>query len=503
MVESREIRELCRNCELFSPSKPGARHTKETKIPSRIKRTNQSLTGGLPTLARQKSEGILMTFYEGTSATIEAKTTRPEIVAASEVIDRGMIEETAMLLINNHEQLERNPWHGEAEDNARTALFEALTASGHLSTIELGGAAAEANRQVLARLLNGLSDDLPEWEARRRFYEICEELIIHEVFDGIVCGQIDADLMVATISDFPESAPMHEIEAVGYRGLNKKGMCRVTYFWQDELGEWHRNVEQISRSMSTDGSSQQVLKQLAQQPVEWNTTSERVLARQLLASRTALPDGAVSLQQHLDEASGSNVLYGNRLIGHHTYPSYDRLRVVSAEREKALERYVDRLADYERMLDLKLDAGDISYDQKLRLYHQKVDTMLNEICLLDPSYAHDARGEKSAQYFEKAGNAMLAGDDYAAQNYLKMAISNIDPRAAAICGGNGKPSADSVAADAAEAYGNAKEDIETWSYKPGYCRLKSCVWEGQITEVGPCNVCRSCQRKFDAGAKPE
>ncbi len=44
-----------------------------------------------------------------------------------------------------------------------------------------------------------------------------------------------------------------------------------------------------------------------------------------------------------------------------------------------------------------------------------------------------------------------------------------------------------------------KDSKENWKWKQGVCRVKSC---GKKTEVGPCDVCRNCQAKFDKGEDP-
>lgn len=44
-----------------------------------------------------------------------------------------------------------------------------------------------------------------------------------------------------------------------------------------------------------------------------------------------------------------------------------------------------------------------------------------------------------------------------------------------------------------------KDSKENWKWKQGICRVRSC---GKKTEVGPCNVCRNCQAKFDKGEDP-
>ncbi len=47
---------------------------------------------------------------------------------------------------------------------------------------------------------------------------------------------------------------------------------------------------------------------------------------------------------------------------------------------------------------------------------------------------------------------------------------------------------------------NVSDSPEKWKWKHGTCRVKAC---GKKTEVGPCNVCRTCQAKFDKGDDPE
>lgn len=43
---------------------------------------------------------------------------------------------------------------------------------------------------------------------------------------------------------------------------------------------------------------------------------------------------------------------------------------------------------------------------------------------------------------------------------------------------------------------------ENWAWKKGVCVVKSCRTRPGKTEVGPCNVCRSCQHKYDKGEDP-
>lgn len=46
------------------------------------------------------------------------------------------------------------------------------------------------------------------------------------------------------------------------------------------------------------------------------------------------------------------------------------------------------------------------------------------------------------------------------------------------------------------------ENKENWKWKKGVCRVDKCPTRPGETEVGPCEVCRSCQRWFDKGRDP-
>ena len=48
---------------------------------------------------------------------------------------------------------------------------------------------------------------------------------------------------------------------------------------------------------------------------------------------------------------------------------------------------------------------------------------------------------------------------------------------------------------------SAAEGKSSWQWKQGVCQVKSCP-SPKPTEVGPCHVCRRCQREFDLGHDP-
>lgn len=48
-----------------------------------------------------------------------------------------------------------------------------------------------------------------------------------------------------------------------------------------------------------------------------------------------------------------------------------------------------------------------------------------------------------------------------------------------------------------------KDGNKEWSWKDGYCIIKDCKDRGKKTKVGPCNICKDCTKRDDAGQKLE
>lgn len=414
----------------------------------------------------------------------------PDIILAREYYDVEDFEKQAQGLIDGRQEIEHDAWQGQQSINARTALFEELTAKGHLSRIEFDGDMDEVNRAVMRRLLNGWSDHWPKWELERRFYEIVEELIVQQAGRDIQVGILPKDTIIGTNSNFPESADDNYAWRIGYRSLNRKGMVRTTHFEQNNSGEWVRVVEQISRSNSNDGSSGILL--------GTRGDSLTVLSNQFITTRSQCPDGVVGIQRALDSIAGPHIRYGEdyRIVSN--LPTYEDLRGVSYAREAQAKDYIKRLADFEVQIDVEYKQGRISYDQKLSMMYEEREKIVNEICLLSPSYAKDARGDLSAVYYEKAAIAMASGNDTMAQHHLSSAMRSADPRASAVCGGIGHSKAEQEQA-VAQVYASAKAARENWKWTTGLCIVKKCPTRPAKTEVGPCEVCRGCQSLFDKG----
>jgi hypothetical protein len=431
----------------------------------------------------------------------ERKAERPTAKLAREIYDVEDFKADAQTLIAAREHIEHDHWQQEPEINARTALFEALTAKGHLSRIAFEEDIVIINRRTLQRLLNGWSDKLPEWEQERRLAEIVEELIVQQAWKDIKEGKLSADTIIITISDYPEMAPEDSAHTVGYRALNRKGMVRAHSFEVGEKGHWQRIIEQISRSNSNDGSAHDFIGSTTSS-YDVYSNSQGILSNQVLATKRELPNGVVDVQRILDSFSGEYIRYGEDIrlpANAQRLPAYAELREVSWAREAQAEIYIKRLAEFERTLDEKYKKKEMSYNQKQAALYEEREKIINEICLLDPSYARDARGELSAKYFEKAATAMASGDDASGQQYFASALHSVDARAGVACGGAGLSAPNQLNQEGQAMYNNAKENRNKWTWKKGLCIIKECHTRPNKTDVGPCNVCRGCQYLFDEG----
>jgi hypothetical protein len=429
----------------------------------------------------------------------------PKSVLARDLYSMADFEVEAKRLLDGREQIEHDDWETEPDINSRTGIFEELTAKGHLSRIEFEDEVDVINQRTLKRLLNGYSNKLPEWEKNRRFHEIVEELIVHRAWQDIKDGKLSLDTIILTISDCPEEASLDWGHTFGYRALNRKGMIRSHTFEMREDGQINRVLEQISRSNSNDGTSKQFINFAARIDLD-SGLSQTVLSNQLVLSRKQFPNGVVDIQRILDSFAGPSVRYGEQNgIKDPRLPVYEELGEVSRQREEQAEHFIKEFADYEREINIQYKDDKISYDDKLVRLQQKRKNIVDRICVMDPGYAKDARGEEAAGLWEKASLSMAAGNDSAGVAYLEQAMAAADPRAGVACGDVSNTNVSRPGTTEAErTYAQAKVDRKYWTWQKGYCIVgDGCRNQGEKIDVGPCSVCRDCQHLYDIGKNPK
>ena len=427
--------------------------------------------------------------------TPEQQHTAPEFLDAQLLIDRASLEQEAQQLIEQRASIESpQVYMPEREDNARTALMEALTASGHLSRVEISGKLDDINAQVLSRLLNGWDSSLPAHEQDRRFAEIVNELYIQRLHMAIAANMLPAHVSILELSDWPESlAGM----SLGYRDTNQKGMSRSTHLVQLQNGEYARVIETISRSNSNWRSTFGFLQQAGVTVEPGYKPDIAGLRTPVVYTTEQLADGIVDIQRLLDKAAGPNIRYGEIEGTNGNHPKYEEIRGLSYAREEQLEHYVGVLAHYEELLDNQRAAGTITVEERQALYAEQVRNCLRSICSLAPEYAKDCFGEDAAPYYYAASDRIAAGDLDSAMALIR--ASQAVEQSITFCGVTLTPErAAELGLTLSDVKKLTEDAKETWKWKQGVCQVQTCPTRPGKTEVGPCSVCRSCQAKFDS-----
>jgi hypothetical protein len=425
------------------------------------------------------------------------------ILDAKLFFDRGQIEAQAQELINNRESIsEPEVSSQEYKDNARTAIMEALTASGHLSTVILEGRIEEIEAQLLGRLLNGWDESLPNPEKDRRFAEICNVIIGQKTRLAIIEGGLPENTAMLEVSDYPESLAGKNL---GYRDKNKKGMVRSSHLESKGEDQYRLVIEQASRSNGTSSSTFPFMDACGiKRPVCFKADDLVTLETPLIYSRHDYADGVIDVLRHLDSHAGAGTLYGD--IDDDTkakHISYSDLREESIRREAEIDNFTDNLAKSGEQLDELVKAGRLTLQESKNIFDLKIENILEAICTHEPSYAQAAFGDRAAPAFYEAAIFAARGRiDRAAQ----VLNSSYHLREKPVYCGGGSSSLNKKAEelgieldDYINLVGDAKKN---WVWRDGVCVVKTCDTRPRKTEVGPCSICRKCQKKFDRGEDP-
>ncbi len=436
--------------------------------------------------------------WVGQAECFESRSSEMQLRSVDEYVDREAIEAYASDLIMNRAQIQREYKTTKTyHDDARTALFEALTASGHLSRVELSGELEEIHMSMLQVLLNAWSDENPPAERARQFQELCNELSRQAIERGIANEVISDQVQVSEISDFPTSMGDKQALRLGYRPFNKKGMVRNSQLFKNPDGSFTRVSEQVSRSNSSAERSADFLKN---QNIDLRFAGS--IDASVLGNATVheMSQGVIGMLRRLDEHQGVNIRHGEIL--HDDQLDYNELRMESMRREQQAECFIDRLATFTQMIDRKRAKNQISQRDHERLLQTEIQTILRAICTMAPSYAKDCFGDEASVIYHEAADMVARGDVAGASGHIEK--NQHKEQAITLCGMT-------ISQEDARAKGIENDSLrslltlgkEKWKYRFGTCRVDGCP-SPKSTKIGPCDVCLgNCQPKFDKGMSYE
>src|SRR5574343_836268 len=145
-------------------------------------------------------------------------------------------------------------------------------------------------------------------------------------------------------------------------------------------GTYTRLTEQVSRS-NADAYETEKFFAIQKIPTRNGSTADvRVLGTQTIYSELDIAEGVVGLMRRLDRFSGDNIRYGE--VINDSQIDYSQLREESARRENEVECYIEKLAEYTKLLDNKLHSGEINSVQHNELLQKEILNILRAICTM-------------------------------------------------------------------------------------------------------------------------
>lgn len=308
----------------------------------------------------------------------------------------------------------------------------------------------------------------------------------------IASGQLPPDTEVGTESAYVVGMSDEAARNIGYRSYNRKGMTRSTGLRMNADGSVTRVIEQVSYSNS---SAHESILRLHTEGITINREHEvdiDLLGHQLIYSLSDMADGVIGLQRRIDAYQGAGVRFGE--VPTETTADYDTLRVQSELKEAMVGQFIDRLADFEKSLDVALYNNEITRQQWSDRYLQEVRDIVRTICVLMPEYTKDALGEAVVKDYQKAHDLMASGDSSGAAAAVSGASSN--EQAVTICGGSaGAGEAPSVG----QAPGNTMQQRLEQAAGKQWCKCPFCKVAVYIDPCAKDIDCWSCEASVRDG----
>lgn len=313
------------------------------------------------------------------------------------------------------------------KDDARTALFEAITERGHVSvTRSIWDADMEGfvsgNVPIMKMLENALDGRLISAEYERRQAEIHEEAFVEAAYAS---GLFRNGNAVLTFSPYPDDIPETHAAGLGYKHSTKKYMIR--WITVDDEGE--RTTKQLSMSGSDSGLITEFLRINGYYDGDKDLSSTEILGTTLLVAHSDL-EGLADVARQLDQLSGDGTYMGGE-PNRDSY-NYECIEAVSANREKLLEQQIDSFTDSLIEIAISNVSGEANLYQAHDRYMEEFEKTRKLIARAEPELVRETIGDKSADLLLEAQEYVRVGNYDLANSLIEQANQVMD--VAVICG---------------------------------------------------------------------
>lgn len=283
-------------------------------------------------------------------------------------------------------------------DDARTAIFEALTSHGHLSTIESSWDLENegfAVGGVLYRdmLHSGTQTAKHPVEIQRRRIEQKEEELIEDLYKiGKFAGHA-----LLTISPYPEEMSDFDAKNNGYRPDNRKYKLR----WIEVDDSGNRKTEELNMSGSNIQLFVEFYQTMGLNP-DVNLTHLDILDTPVLIDRSQI-NKVEEVAQILDNLAEGSVIFGSE--NHESSVTYENVRAISKYREEKVRLEIMTMANQLVNIASNYPSGVKAFQE----YEKYLLNTIGVICLNQPEYANYALGKSASDYLKLAKAHMDKG----------------------------------------------------------------------------------------------
>ncbi|HEX9679420.1 MAG TPA: hypothetical protein VGA08_02255 [Candidatus Saccharimonadales bacterium] len=284
------------------------------------------------------------------------------------------------------------------KNDARTAGWEALIKRGHVSIVQ-----AQMDRQRRGFCVNGVpivdisirglaSSSLNNEEFIRRSVELNVGILVNILGAQ---GELNETNAMVWITPYAHDMADDLAAELGYDAKERTYMVRWFEVNGDEL-----TMKQLNMKASDTIRLSRAMSQLGVKEASEELSATGILATPVIVKRSDFSNGPADIAKLID--NGEQWL-GQELAGQMDYLELER---VSIERERRFEANIDQLAEtiinIARRPDWRIDQGD--------RYMLAIREFIDQVAAVDPELARDAIGEKAADCYRRAYDALADGD---------------------------------------------------------------------------------------------